>query len=239
MKMNDINSKSRLNRRKYILFSVLMIVISLTACKGTNAITPISQSQQAQGNPVITATNTLLPSTETPSPTSTLVPTLTPSPTAIPEQALSDIITSVSVSVYFKPVAEAMAYDTQKSGPHHIVLITDQGKPDAGNDKIPSEWLPKNVSEVELIAIIIPEEAVVHVIKTFDINRVARKIPCIRRDIRVKLIEANSGEVIDKTIFPGYTPFCCECAQHQLGQNYGKPPSFDMVIQWLQNYIFP
>lgn len=212
-----------------------MIVISLTACKGTNAITPISQSQQAQGNPVITATNTLLPSTETPSPTSTLVPTLTPSPTAIPEQALSDIITSVSVSVYFKPVAEAMAYDTQKSGPHHIVLITDQGKPDAGNDKIPSEWLPKNVSEVELIAIIIPEEVVTRTINHKD-SHPPFKTLCIRIDIRVKLIEANSGKIIDKTIFPGYSPSDC---YPYTKRDYGGPPSFDLVIQWLQGYVFP
>ena len=235
MKMNDINSKSRLNRRKYILFSVLMIVITLTACKGTNAITPISQSQQAQGNPVITATNTLLPSTETPFPTSTLVPTLTPSPTPIPEQLLSEIIASVSDVVHFNPVEEAMVYDGQKPGPHHIVLITELGESDEGNDKIPSEWLPKNVSEVELIAIIIPEEVVTRTMNHKD-SHPPYKTLCIRIDIRVKLIEAISGKVIDKTIFPGYSPSDC---YPYTKRDYGGPPSFDVVIQWLQGYVFP
>lgn len=228
---------SMFGQKRYALFFAVMIVISLMSCNAT----PTQQAFQAQNSPTNTATNTLPPPTETPSPTFTLVPTLTPSPTPIPQQSLTDIIASVSGAVNSKPVAEAMAYDRQKPGLHHIVLITNHGELDARTDQIPSEWLPKNVSEVELIAIINYEEVVMRVLKMFDPNRgVTHKIACVRRDIRVRLIEASSGKLIDDTTFLGADPSNCYLRNHlDPSDFYGESTSFDVIVQWLQGYVSP
>ncbi len=225
---------SMFSPKRYALFFAVMIVISLMSCNAT----PTQQAFQAQNSPTNTTTNTLPPPTETPSPTFTLVPTLTPSPTLIPQQPLAHIISLVYGAASFNPIAETMPYEKQTPGPHHIVLITELGESHEGNDKVPSEWLPKNVSEVELIAIITPEEVVIRNF-TKSVNGKRENRSCVRRDIRVKLVEANSGELIEKILFQGSYPKLCEFWDMKLRWVYGEPPSFDEVVQWLQGYVSP
>lgn len=130
-------------------------------------------------------------------------------------------------------IIEAAAYEGE--GPHPIVLLNSSGKKHWWTDRIPMDWRPINVSDVELVVIVGEIESIVletcHYYTGPDVERIA-----FYR--HVELIEAKTGEMVAETTLygPGPRP-CMKFELESTTAIYGSGVSFGQLKEWLESYV--
>ena len=141
------------------------------------------------------------------------------SPTSTPD--IPSIVSALSPVVSGQGVPDAAAYDPNKPGPHHVVLLATSGEAyngctyydfsqdgncitdDDWNNLLPSDWLPSSVSETELVALIGPEREINLGSQAYDIGP---DITAYRYEVDMEIREARTGQTLATFTFTGSDP---------------------------------
>jgi hypothetical protein len=224
------------NVLKPFLFVTLLVLAVSLACSinfGTNtevpAPQPITQPTSVPIQPTITASPI---STDTPAPSPT--PTLSPMPT----QSLSSIIEALKAAAQGSGVPEAAAYYQNKPGIHPIVIYTSSSNQDEWNASLPEAWLPVNVSQTELIAVIRYIDIVIEKSRYVGKGTGVFFVSRIRRDTEIILRETQTGKTVASTIFEGGEPPSLP-KRLPLGTTalYGNSVAYGTVQSWLRSFV--
>lgn len=211
------------------LVALTAVILGCSVFSGPPAPTPI---------PTQPPTSTPVPPTNTPLPTNTPVPTATE--TSIPAQPLTTIIEAVKPAVQGAGVSDAAAYDRGKSGTHPVVIVAPSDEEADWNESLPESWIPRNVSQTELVVSISYREV--------ELNKTRYKgqgtgwiyVTRIRLDTVVTLYEAQTGDVVDTYTFKGADPVGFPPSLPYGTQYlYGTTVDYDTVIEWLRPYVEP
>jgi len=127
-------------------------------------------------------------------------------------------------------VVEAAIYEGH--GLHTIVLLNSSGSPHPWTNKIPMEWRPVNVTDVELVVFVGDEKETVETCYYDG--------PSIKRyqwGLNVELLEAKTGEIVAGTTLYGYTRECWEIELYKTTEIRGAHVEFEKLKQWLETYI--
>jgi hypothetical protein len=141
----------------------------------------------------------------------------------------------LATAVRSKAVEKAAAF---KPGPaiHKMAIMTPEGQLHRWHESVPEDWRGKTVEETELVVV---------VDKPWEIrlSRMARKvagsdtpvlIDRVRHDVKVSVIEAKTGKVLDNRIFRN------EARDYRLSEAaatrvIGSPVQPGTVIQWISD----
>ena len=214
------------------LIGVAVLAAAILGCSvfsGPPTPTPI---------PTQSPTSTPVPPTNTPLPTNTPVPTATE--TLIPAQSINTIIDAVKPAVQGVGVGETAPYERSKSGVHPIVIIAPSDEVAEWNDSLPESWIPRNVSQTELVVSISHREV--------ELNKTRYKgqgsgwiyVTRVRLDTVVMLYEAQTGDLVDSYTFQGADPVGFPpTLPYGTQYLYGNTVDYDTVIEWLRQYVEP
>ncbi len=254
--MSEIPAKSQTSLLKYLLAGVGFAAACV--CLGLAAVGVYSLAQGGLAIPGFapTATLTFTPEptfTPTLTPTITLTPTLTftplPTETSTPEETPTPVATLspkdlaeiLSVVLQGEGVPEAADYDKNEPGPHRIFLLTTDGEMHDWNAYLRPEWVPSRIGEVELVGSVTYFTTVVATARYTGCGiSNAIVVSRVRRDIRVLLQEAKTGETVSSETFEGENP---PGFDRSLGCGttaiYGNSAPFSKINDWLVAFIKP
>jgi hypothetical protein len=209
--------------------------------KGKLAIPGLTTSVPTQV-PVIIPSITPIPpfiNTPVPQPTNAPIPTVAPPVTVAPPQSISSIVDALRSVADGNGVSAAASYDPRKSGIHPIVFYSgDADIVDEWNAELPDAWRGQNVSQTELVAVLINHEVVVDRARytakgmgIFFLNR-------IRTDTEVILREAKTGTIVATVTFPGGDPPTLKSGYDKIiTAVYGTLVPYGAVEAFLKQYI--
>jgi hypothetical protein len=141
-----------------------------------------------------------------PQPTPTLTPGPTPRPSATPTRALpasfAAIVEALAPVVEGQGVAGAGAYQPNRPGPHRLVILDAEGAAHGWNHRLPGEWAPSALEEVELVVLVAERETSLGSQSYIGGPAITR----YRRLMDVELREAHSGQLLRRTTLAGSDP---------------------------------
>lgn len=120
--------------------------------------------------------------------------------------------------------------------PHPIVLLDLSGSKHHWTGKIPENWWPTSVADVELVALVGDQEG--DAIQTCayygsDLTR-------WQYTLYVELREGKTAEMVDSiTLYGTLPPICGEWKEASLRNKYGDQVSLDQLQEWLEKYVAP
>lgn len=194
----------------------------------------------AQLNPSPTFTMMVEPTaTASPLPTATPVPSSTPTPLPVPTQSLSSIINALQPAAQEKAVPGAADYNKGATGIHPIVIIVAVDQDD-WNSSLPDAWLPSNVSEAELVAVVRYIDVEIEKARYFAKGSGIFFVSRIRRDTEVILREARTGNNVAYNVFKGSEPPTLSSTL-PIGTRavYGASVAYETVQVWLKSFVDP
>lgn len=234
-------------KRQTLIIGVLAVLLisglSIAGCgSGSTAMPTQEPTRTPTQEPTQTPTQE---PTQTPTPRPTQTPTQRPTqkPTQRPTETPSVKYTDLAGVCDGTGATETTPY-TRTAGLHPIVYANTAGKawsaPTYGYVP-PSEWKPKELSKVELVACV--KESTVNVQRcsyTLSSGQVAT-LDRVRVDFSVTLRETQTGKVVGQKAFTGKSPDPCPAttkfAPGTTSQTYrGAPASADLET-WLKRYV--
>lgn len=235
-----------------VLFIALLTVFVLTLASCTRSVDDSATSDDERATEVAEAVQATLEAiasptppeepvespTVTPSPTETRTPPSAPTPTAIPTATATPsgvdekVIGACEPTCRGEAVPGAAAY--AGSGPHPIVLLDTQGSEHAWTNELPREWWPATVEEVQLVAMIGPEEEVVIEVCPYNGPDITR----FRYQSSIRLVEASTGIELDSAVLAGSDPRECRSTESwSLTRLEGERPTVEQAEEWLRPFV--
>jgi hypothetical protein len=211
------------------LFGLVVLAALILGC--TPMISPPtptpSPTQPLPTSTPITPTNTPVP-TDTPTPTLTFTP--------VPTQSLSSMIQALIPVTQGNGAPEAAAYDPNKSGTHLIVIISPYEELESWNTNLPDSWRPVNISQAELIVMILYHEVEVERGRfRFTGALLLRKR--VRIDTEVILREALTGKDVGTIFYKGGEPPKFPATPTGMLVYYGPKLDLETLQIWLMNFV--
>lgn len=135
---------------------------------------------------------------------------------------------------------DAAAYDPGKSGVHPIVMFAKSNELiDEWNSSLPASWRPLNISQAELVAVIM--------YRNVDLNTTRYHVrgesgwiyvTRIRMDVAVILYEARTGATIASTVFTGgEPPSFPPTLSSSTTALYGTSVPHETMMDWLKPFV--
>jgi hypothetical protein len=227
---------------RFISLGILLLLV-VAACgtddsanddeRATEVAQAVQATLQAVPSPTATDEPVELP-TDTPSPTATAMPSSTPTPsaTATPSGVDEKTIGACEPVCRGEAVLEAATY--VGPGPHPVVLLDTQGSEHPWTNELPREWWPATVEELQLVALIGPEEEVVIEVCPYNGPDITR----FRYQHSIRLVEASTGIEVDSAVLTGSDPRECRATEAwSLERLEGERPTYEQVEEWLRPFV--
>jgi hypothetical protein len=146
-------------------------------------------------------------------------------------------------------VAESVGFDPQSSCPHPLVILHYSGLPYENTQSLPKEWLPKSLSETELVAVLGPIREELLGAETYTANSGVGNMTLKRFQYQqeVTILDAHTCEYLDSGVVKGGEPpaFPVQIEVDSLGQltipwrPYGSPIQDEDIIAWFEETFIP
>ncbi len=147
---------------------------------------------------------------------------------------LTPLYHSVSQVCNGTAVENAAGY-TEESGLHPIVLLSTLGGLHEWSYGLPVEWEPNSVSEVELVACVENEEAII--IETCQYSG-GPPVDRFIYEVVIYLMDAKTGETIGIQAISGDSPRECKFTERQdLTKVYGSHVELNTVTDWISLFV--
>jgi hypothetical protein len=218
------------------LICICVLAVGLVAGLGIGGKLPLAMLSTPTPAFTLTFTPTIAAS---PLPTDTPAPLPTVTLAAVPTQSLSSIIEVLQPAAQGNGVSEAAAYDQSKPGIHPIVIVAPSKDQDEWNSSLPVSWLPSNVSQAELVALVTYNEVEIERAHYFG-KGINVWVSRIRIDTTVIIREAQTGQTVSSYVFEGSEPPSLP-KRLSVGTTalYGTSVAYETVQIWLKTYVEP
>jgi hypothetical protein len=148
-----------------------------------------------------------------------------------------EIIEAMSQVCDGNGVSKASPY-TNEHRIHPILLLKSSGARHNWTSEVPIEWWPVTVRDTELVACITESNELIETCNYEDFHILYR----YRRIATVKLFSAYTGNIISINTFKGGMPGECrdiESFFSLIKFRYGSKVQFDVVENWLFDFVYP
>jgi peptidylprolyl isomerase len=127
-------------------------------------------------------------------------------------------------------IEEAAAFEGENL--HPVVLLKSSGGIHSWTDKLPIEWWPTPLNPPQLVVCVEKEDKVV--IQTCDYAG-GSDITRYKYEVELRLVEARTGEEVDRVVFSGSDPRACKQSERQsVRELTGSHLEFGPAQAWLQ-----
>jgi len=142
-----------------------------------------------------------------------------------------DLAADLSPLLRGNQVSAAAIYDPSDPGPHRILLLDTSGEPHKWNNKLPEEWLPTEVNEAELVALVEPESEIHLGTQNYSGGP---PITRYRYEIGIQILEAHTGTVLwSGTVKGSQPPGFPATAPKEQKKLLGSHVSSEDLVAWL------
>lgn len=130
-------------------------------------------------------------------------------------------------------VSSSAEYEIGK-GIHPIVMFNQDGEFDVLSSEVPSDWLPTDISSIEIVACVERSEKLIEIC-SYNGGVSTRRY---QWQLTIHLFAAHTGEEIDSQVFLGTMPDDCPAAKVNPDPlRYGGSVSFRDIQPWLAEII--
>lgn len=146
-------------------------------------------------------------------------------------------------------VTESAGFDPQSSCPHPLVILHNSGLPYENTQSLPNEWLPKSLSEVELVAVLGPIREELLGTETYTANSGGGSVTLKRFQYQqeVTILDAHTGNFLYSGVVKGGEPraFPYQIEVDAFGRltipwmPYGSPIQNEDIITWFEEIFIP